>query len=153
MHLPRRVCFKPSLWLGVLLASAHGLALFSVWWSPVPLPLSVALTIAVAVSCRVAMGRHVARFDRRSIASMTLLADGRLVVQEAGGEIGECTVCSDSTLFPWMIIVMTQVGGRNLLPRAIVILPDMLSADDWRAVRIWLKWRVARPAKVAQAPR
>jgi hypothetical protein len=38
--------------------------------------------------------------------------------------------------------VARDANGRS---RAAVILPDAADAEDFRRLRVWLKWRVAAP--------
>ena len=74
--------------------------------------------------------------------------DGGLEVRD-GPEWGKVQVHPQSTVLPWLVVLRyrPQAGQRW---RAWVILADSLPAEDFRRLRVWLKWLCAKSMQPAQ---
>jgi toxin CptA len=57
---------------------------------------------------------------------------------------------ADSIALPWLVVLRIDCGGGRGT-RSIVLFPDSASADDWRHLRVFLRWGV-RFAGAAPAP-
>ena len=141
MLLPLRLCLKPSRLLAMLL----GLMLLAALGSLVPLdlPLWSRLIAAGAAMLSVVTGirRHAFLSSVRSIRELTLKADGTVEVAGAGLRFFPAVVSPQSTVFPWLVVLLLEVpDSRSLLP--VVILRDSLPPDEFRLLRSWLRWMV-----------
>lgn len=63
-------------------------------------------------------------------------------------------VCPDSVVTPYLTIVHLKPQQLNFIRRSwfshIVILPDMVDAECYRQLRVWLRWGQLHPAKIEQ---
>jgi len=54
------------------------------------------------------------------------------------------TVCADSVVTPYLTVVHFQLHHasfiRRLLTSRIAILPGMVDAENYRQLRVWLRW-------------
>ena len=50
-------------------------------------------------------------------------------------------LCADSIALPWLVVLRIDCGGGRGA-RSIVLFPDSASADDWRHLRVFLRWGV-----------
>lgn len=54
------------------------------------------------------------------------------------------TVCADSVVTPYLTVLYFKLHHagfiRRLLTSRIVILPDMVDAENYRQLRVWLRW-------------
>ena len=74
----------------------------------------------------------------RSIVAIEIAADLRATFTERGGRRGEGTVRPDSYVGALLTtIVLRSAGARR--SRAIAVLPDMLTAEDFRRLRVLLR--------------
>jgi hypothetical protein len=64
---------------------------------------------------------------------------GRIEVRTRDGRARGGRVLDGSFVAPWFIAVRWQPDGRRF-SRTIALLPDMLSAQDLRHLRVLLKW-------------
>ncbi len=79
---------------------------------------------------------------RRDILAVTLQANGELVIEHRDGSSVAAAVHSQTTVFPWMVVLLWRAGGRLeslALPRVA------MDAESHRQLRLWLRWQ-AKPA-------
>ncbi|MFZ5512506.1 MAG: protein YgfX [Pseudomonadota bacterium] len=144
MHLPRRIPLRPSLRLAMLLALAHAAAAVALWTAALPAALSLGGGLLVLYSLWHSMGRHALRWHRRAPVELEIGNDSTLGVRTRTGEWTELTVSPASTLFPGLAVILCRTRD-NGHARPIAVFADALCPDDWRSLRVWLRWRAVRP--------
>lgn len=134
MRLPLTLRPKSPLTLQVVLLLGHAGAAAMLW--PIDLTLEVqsaACSLLLASALAVGIGLH-----RNCLRNLTLRGDGRVELEFADGRRGEASVVAGSTVLPWVVILRIEMGDRKL---ALLIAADMLNAEDFRQLRVWLRWR------------
>ena len=122
---------KPSRHLLLIQAVAHAVAVGAVLVSTVPPWLASILLILI--------GASLARLRRTSpVAGLVLNSDGRLQIVGADGTASEAAV-HPHTLVLSSLVVLLYRQERRL--RSVVLLADSLAAEDFRQLRLWLRWR------------
>ena len=140
MQLPLRLTLKPSRRLTVLLALLHLVAFGSLLPLDLPLWLRLIAACGVVLSAVAGIRRHAFLSSPRSVRALTLAADGSVEAASAGRSF-PAAVSLQSTVFPWLVVLLLDVpGSSRLLP--VVILSDSLQTDEFRALRSWLSWKV-----------
>ena len=71
---------------------------------------------------------------------LKLHADGRLEWRESAASWQAAIVLPRSTVSPWLCLLAYRTEGERRA-RYLTILPDSLKGDDFRKLRIWLRWR------------
>lgn len=136
MQFPMNIGLHRSSFLGLALALTHALAVVAVLAPPWPAALKATLLAGIGVSAILAWRRRLQVVDR-----LRLLDDGRLECRLAGEEgFVEASLRGTATVHPWLTVVHLEIGGRR---RAIVVLPDSMQTEDFRRLRVWLRWRAA----------
>lgn len=51
----------------------------------------------------------------------------------------DAVVAPDTTVFSFLVVLRYQVEGERRF-RALVVLPDSMSHDALRRLRLWLRW-------------
>jgi toxin CptA len=51
----------------------------------------------------------------------------------------ETTALGSSFVTPWMTVLHLHMEGQRFA-RSVVLLPDALDAEDFRGLRVWLRW-------------
>lgn len=112
-------------------AAALAVLLLAVpWWGK-------AITLgAIAASAWHAFGRLV---GMRRICSVTLHADGHAQLTRRDGSSNEALVDLESTVGPLMTVLLLRVQGRR---EALIFVAGALAKDDFRRLRLWLRWRI-----------
>ena len=144
MQLPLTLSLRRSRRLTVLLVAAHALAaaaaffLFPHWW------LMLFLLAVILISAGLTL-RRLGSPDR--ICRLTLRGDGQLAFSRADGSAGEARLHPQTTVMAFLCVLLLRVRGRV---EALVLLPDALDAEDFRQLRLWLRWRGAREGEVGR---
>ncbi len=71
---------------------------------------------------------------------LKLNPDGRLHWRAAASSWQEVSLLPSSTVTPWLCVLVCRPAGQKR-PRHFALYPDSLSADDFRRLRVWLRWR------------
>ena len=135
MLLPLTIELRPSRQLGVLLLIMHAGALAATVASVLPWAGQLFLAAAIMTSAWLTM-RRLSGPGR--VCSLTLRADGLLELERTAGLGGEARVLAQSTVAAWLVALLLRCEGAR---EALTILPDALDPDDFRALRLWLRWR------------
>ena len=104
---------------------------------PVAPLVKVFTVLAAGLSAVDAFGAIAWHRGPRSVRAFAL-REREIEVEEAGGRTIEGGVRDGSVVSPWLTIVRWRPRGARR-DRTIVVLPDMLDAEAFRAVRVALK--------------
>ncbi|HUL40558.1 MAG TPA: protein YgfX [Burkholderiales bacterium] len=133
--------FKPSLSLALLLALVHALAIGSVLALPVPTSLNF-VTIPLFFMSFVFYFRRTAWLaGANSIIALEIKEDGRGVAQTRRGEHLDCMVLPTSYVSASLTVLNVKVKEKRLA-RHVVILPDAVDGEDFRKLRVLLRWKL-----------
>lgn len=127
-----RYTIKASQRLRTAQRIAHALAGLAVWLAEMPVAWAVALTALLLLSA----GRSL-----RAQATLCLGCrdDGTLELDVAG-QPEPYRLQAGSLVLPQLCVLQLQPESGGPF-RRLVVLPDGLPADDFRRLRVWLKWR------------
>lgn len=129
--------------LAGVLAGMHGFAAAMVWLVPLPLWLGALLTAFLAGSAWHTLRRDGWRTLQRSLVGVRLDADCGCEFQLRAGSWHEAALLGSSFVSPYLTVLnLRPVGGR--FAQHLVILPDAVDAEDFRLLRVWLKWRCGK---------
>lgn len=105
---------------------------------------SIALTdlppvaVVAAVVCTFVLTLHAWR--TRIPLELRLFPDGSLEIRHPAQAWQTAQVLTRSTVNPWLTVLAYRLEGEHH-SRSITLLPDSLSRDDFRRLRVWLGWR------------
>ncbi|MFA7270387.1 MAG: protein YgfX [Sterolibacterium sp.] len=135
MQLPVTLPLHPSRQLATLLLVAHaGAVSVLVVVSP---PVWIGLIFLPAIVWYAWRTRRRTHGSAR-IAHLVLRADGRLEYIRVNGESGEALIHPHTTVMPQLTVLLLRMGRRI---ESLVLLPDSLSAENFRLLRLWLRWQ------------
>jgi len=105
---------------------------------------AIVLAMPWSASLRCALVAFVAAYAARALGQLRCARalrvdlDGRVRVERRDGSAAEGTLCSGGFVAPWLVCVRWRPSCERL-DRTVVVLPDMLSVDDFRRLRILLR--------------
>jgi toxin CptA len=134
------VAVGPSRQLTILVTGMHGFAAAMCWLVPLPLWLAAMLMPLVVASAGYHLGRDGLRSLPAALVALRLHADRRCEFQTRSGAWQEAELLGSSFVSPFLTVLNLQPAGRRFA-RHLVILPDALASEDFRRLRVWLKWR------------
>jgi hypothetical protein len=129
---------RASRRLFVLLILVHGLALFSIAVLPWPFWARALLAALTLFSGYCAM--------RPSEIEEIIFSFGEswLKVRLRGLEAREASIQNGSVVFPKLIVLRLKFDGERTI-RYLSLFPDQMSAEEFRRLNLWLRWR--RPSQ------
>ncbi|MES2354316.1 MAG: protein YgfX [Pseudomonadota bacterium] len=135
-----RLSLSPSRYLAGLLILAHGASIAIVAIIDWPLWFKVLISLGVFASSVFHLQRDALLRSPSSIVAFLLKSDGQIEVTQRNGKILIGQQLKGSFVHPWFTTVLWRAEGARF-SRANVILPDSLPAEQFRELRVWLKWR------------
>ena len=132
------VSLKPSQRLLVIQSLAHLAAAGAVLAANLPAWLAAVLLLLTGASLA-----HVRR--PLPVASLILGGDGDIEIVGADGTASKAVVHPHTLVLSFLVVLLYRSQGRL---RALTLLGDSLAAEDFRRLRLWLRWRstAANPA-------
>jgi toxin CptA len=128
---PLAVALKPSRRLFLFQVVAHALAAGAVLAATVPSWLVALLLLPIAISLA-----YMRRKGRP--AGLILSADGGLEIVGAGGTASDAVLHPHSLVLSFLVVLLYRQEGSL---HALTLLGDSVTAEDFRQVRLWLRWR------------
>jgi toxin CptA len=139
---------RPSRQLGCLLGAGHAAAVLLSWVAPIAWWLSLGLSMGVLTSLGFSLRYHALRNALGALTGLELRSDGSAAVEDRQGRWSEVRVLGSSFVSP-VLTILNLAGAQARLRRSLVVATDTLEVDEFRRLRVWLRWRV--PATSAGA--
>lgn len=134
-----RVALTPSPYLAIFFIALHLAA--AVILAPLDLALWIKLALAMAIAASLAhvLWRHAFLKSRSALISVELREADRAAVQTREGTWQDARILSTSYVSPLLTVLNLRLRGETL-PRHIVIVPDNVDFEDFRKLRVLLRW-------------
>jgi toxin CptA len=141
-----RLSLSPSIRLAVVLIVAHMLGVVALWSSDVSLPIQALIIVLIAASLVFHLRRDALLWARKSVTGVLLKDDGSVAVTFADGATAEGLRLPGSFVHPWFTSIVWRPEAARW-SRVIAVWPDSLPADQFRELRVWLRWRRKPPGE------
>jgi toxin CptA len=123
-----------ALWIVAAAAAAMGLSL-------VYLPLAVCAIVCALILVYAWVSLRLYALQAHAAAIVALRCDtGTLGYQLCAGTWINGSVLTGGLVNRWLTVVRVQDISERAQKRTIVLLPDQLSADNYRRLRVYLRW-------------
>lgn len=133
------VTLKPSRQLRQAVLSLHALAIASVWLADLS---GIARWIASAGLLASAYWYGSGKvFGAGQLGRMAIDDEGTCSLWALDGVEYQGRVLGSSLVTPVLSVIRIRMSGR-WLSRAIVIVPDAVSEDDYRRLRVHFRWKI-----------
>ena len=137
---------KPSGYLTLLLSAAHTIAIGLVLALPLPIGLKLVTTLVFCVSLVFYLKRNAWLAAPNSIIALEIMEDCACAIETHSGKRLDCILLPTSYVSASLTILNLRADGE-MLARHIVILPDSINPEDFRKLRVLLRWKFkANPA-------
>ena len=137
-----QIAFRPSRWLAAVLTTIHVAAGATILPLHVPLELKFALATAIAASLIQALWRYAFFRSRAALVALELDDASEANVQTRDGAWHRARILGTSYVSPLLTVLNLKIDGY-LLARHLVITPGMVDKEDFRALRVILRWKNA----------
>jgi len=134
-----RASLKPSPSLAIVFAGAHFIAAISVVQLELPSPVKAGVALAVIISLCRSLWCHAWLRGPTSIVSFELPDADSIVVRLHDGGCSSGRVLGTTVVTPLLTVINVRLQALRFA-RHVLLVPDNLDGDDFRAVRVLLKW-------------
>ncbi|MBI2294643.1 MAG: hypothetical protein HYU76_01025 [Betaproteobacteria bacterium] len=145
--LVQRISIAPSVGLAIALCAAHFAAAGAVWLVSAPVWVKAPVVVAIAASLAFHLARNAALHAPDAIVALEVKDDGSLSFQTRRGEWLDCELLGSSFVSRHFTIVNLKPQGQRLA-RHVVLVTDNVDAQDFRRLRVWLRWAGPRSAVI-----
>lgn len=132
-----------ALWLLLL---AHGSAIAVLWTLTLGLWIKALTTVAIVASAVFLIRRVALLATQDAVVAMEITEDAHLAIKTRRGDWRACRLSGNSYVSPWLTIMVLAEDNRRSA-RYVVITPDNVDAEDFRRLRVWLRWAAQRVAE------
>jgi toxin CptA len=134
------VTLRFSFMLAALLLFMHGVAIGSIWLVPVASAAKIAATICLVLSLLYAWRHSVLRRGVKAIQAMRWQGENEFFVQGGDGLWQEVELLPSSFVSAYLVVLNLRMAEERLA-RYVVILPDGIEAEQFRQLRVNLRWK------------
>jgi toxin CptA len=139
-----RINLRPSLLLAGILALAHGAVLLVIALIGIPMWTKITAAVVIVSSGAYCIRRYALLKGADAPVALVISPNNAFSFDTRSGECCECRVLDGTYVKPYLTVLDLQsADGRAI--RRIVLVPDSLHAEDFRRLRVWLRWKEDRP--------
>ena len=135
-----KVSLRPSLILAAILLAAHGAAIAVIAVVSMPLWLQLSAIAALAASLTFNIRQAALLRSPDAVIAIEIASDNTFSIQTRRGDWLECEVLGNTYVSSFLTILNLRQTDNGAVRRA-VILPDSIAAEDFRQLRVWLRWK------------
>ena len=147
---PLRVELQPSRGLAWLLAAAHGGALVLLALMPLPTILLFVASLALIASAALTISRQALRRGIHAVQALEFSDRETLQVRTGDGVWHDACLLGSSTVGTGLTVLNLRLEGRAT--RHVVITGDGINSDDFRRLRVWLRWGPGPAGNANESP-
>jgi len=134
-----KISIKPSRRLALVLCAAHAAAAGAVLIVEFPIWLKIVLVLIIGASCGVYLYGTALLLSSTAVVGLEISDDGVLSFQMRCGEWCTGRLLGSSFVSPHLTVLNIGIEGK-FFARHVVILPDCVDAEDFRRLRVRLRW-------------
>ena len=135
-----RISLRPSRLILSILLLAHGAAITTVLMVELPRWLQVIAIALLFAQCLVVVRRQAFLMGAEAATAIEVTSDHRLNVETRSSGWCEYDVLGSTYVTPYLTVLNLRRPG-NRMAKHVPLLPDSLNADDFRKLRVWLRWK------------
>lgn len=141
MRLPvqLRVSLRPSRIAAIAFPLMAGIAWAAVLVLSVPTIAHLVTGSVLGGWALLACRRYAWRVSRTAVVEVMVSSDAVVVVRHRDGRLLAGHVRSASFVHPWLTTIVWRPDGARW-SRSVLVLPDMLALDDFRKLRVLLRY-------------
>jgi toxin CptA len=133
------ISLKPSRWAAWIVALASLATVVLIAATPGVLALRILAATWIACAALEALHSRALLRGRCAARAVSLARGGEIAVRDALGCWRAGSLREGSFVAPWLTVIRWRPAGARF-DRAVPILPDMLSPDEFRRLRVMLRW-------------
>ncbi|MEO8442027.1 MAG: protein YgfX [Betaproteobacteria bacterium] len=148
-----KIPLKPSRLLAAIVLLAHAAAIAVVLIVELPQWLKVVAIALLFAQCVAVVRRQAFLMGATAATAIEITSDHRINVETRAAGWCEYEVLGSTYVTPYLTVLNLRQSDTRVA-RHVLLLPDSLNADDFRKLRVWLRWKEdsANASKRAENP-
>ena len=134
------ISLNPSRLLAFILIVAHVCAIGLILTIGLPQWVTLAAAVGLVIQCMIVVYREALLRGGKPIIALEVTSDHGINIKTRRGGWQEGEVLGSTYVTPYLTIMNLRLSGERLA-RHVTLLPDSLDGDDFRRLRVWLKWK------------
>lgn len=130
---------QPSYWLVAILGLAHLVASGILLLLELPWSITVIIVAALIISLFYYLRKDALLTAHNAVVVLTLSDEMTCVLTTRSSESITCSIQGSSFVAPYLTVINLK-PSRKFFTRSVVILPDGIDAEEFRRLRVWLRW-------------
>ena len=130
----------PSRRLAAILAIGHGAVTVPVLLLDIPPSWKIAICALLVASLVYELRSSALRLSAAAFVVLRISSDNVLSGQMRNGEWRDYEVLGSTYVTSALTVMILRAAGARRA-RSVVLLPDSMAADEFRRLRVWLRWR------------
>lgn len=131
---------KPSYRLAIMLGLSHFAAAGILWPLMLPLGIKIIVIVMLIISLVYYLRQDALLAADNAVVVVELLDGIQCMLITRSGESMACSILSSTFVAPYLTVLNLQPVGKFFV-RSIVILPGAVDAEEFRQLRVWLRWK------------
>lgn len=131
---------KPSYWLAIILSLAHLAAAVILWTLVLSLGIKLTVTVALIISLIYYLRQDALLTANSAVIAFELSDEMQCTLTTRSGESIVCSILSSTFVAPYLTVLNLK-PAEKLFMFSVVILPDSINAEEFRQLRVWLRWK------------
>jgi toxin CptA len=138
-----RVNLQPSYSLAAILIVSHCVATVLIWLLALTIVIKILVTIAIIFSCVYYLRQDALLLNNNAVIAFDLFEKMQCTITTRSGKSIQCLITADSFVTPVLTVIIFKLKKPlSLSPFcSVVILPDRIETNEFRRLRIWLRWK------------
>jgi toxin CptA len=126
-----------------MLVAAHGAAIAMIALVSLPPWLQLIAIATLVLSLMFNVRQSALLRSPNAVVAIDITSDDAFSIQTRRGEWIECEVLGSTYVTAFLAVVnLCEIDSSAV--RRVAILPDSIDAEDFRGLRVWLRWKGGR---------
>lgn len=139
-----KIRLRPSWTLAAILTAAHCAAIILILQVSLPHWQQAIAITALLASLVFYIRRTALLLSREAAVAIEVASDDSFSVQTRRGDWLACEVLGSTYVASFLVVLnLREIEAGKV--RHVVILPDSIDGEDFRRLRVWLRWKRAAP--------
>lgn len=131
---------QPSHRLAIILSLAHLAAAGLLWPLALAWGIKVIVVVALVISLIYYLRRDALLTANNALVALELSDEMQCTFITYSGESIACAILGSTFVAPYLVVLNLKLA-ENFFMCSVVILPDSIDAEEFRQLRVWLRWK------------
>ncbi len=131
---------KPSRRLTIILCMAHFITAGLIEPLALPLGINTIVIVILIISLVYYLKRDALLTANNAIVVLELSEKMQCTLTTRSGESQTCTILNSTFVAPYLTVLDLQLTDKFLM-RSVVIFPDSIDTEEFRRLRVLLRWK------------